>query len=203
MTKIKICGLMSAKDAEYANEAKPDWAGMILAPRRRRTVSCETAKEIRQKLDRSIPLVGVFVNADITEIAELAENHIIQYVQLHGQETAEYIRELRVLCKLPIIQAFSIRCAEDLQAAEQSPADIILLDNGNGGTDQCFDHTLLSGFSRPYLLAGGITPENSAEIIANCHPYGLDTSSGVETDGRKDPEKMRKIVMAVREAGKL
>lgn len=197
MTKIKICGLMSAQDAEYANAVRPDLAGMILSAGFRRTIFAETAQEIRKALDSRIPAVGVFVNAPIPEIAAYAERGTIQMVQLHGKEDAAYLRELRTVCTLPVIQAFRIADSADIRRAEQSEADVVLLDSGTG-TGKPFDHALLEGFSRPYLLAGGLSPENAASLIAQHRPYGVDVSSGVETDGHKDFAKMRAFVNAVR-----
>lgn len=197
MTKLKICGLMSAQDAQYANAVRPDHAGMILSAGFRRSISAETAREIRAALDGSIPTVGVFVNAQIAEIAAYAERGIIQMVQLHGAETAAFIRDLRTVCTLPIIQAFRIAEQADVQRAAQSDADVVLLDSGTG-TGKPFDHTLLKGFPRPYFLAGGLSPENAAALIAQHKPYGVDVSSGVETDGRKDLTKMLAFADAVR-----
>lgn len=197
MTKVKICGLMSAQDAQYANAVSPDLAGMILTKGFRRTVSAETAREIRNALESSIPAVGVFVNAQIPEIAAYVERGIIQLVQLHGKEDAAYIRDLRMICTVPIIQAFKIASQADVKRAEQSDADIVLLDSGTG-TGKPFDHSLLEGFARPYFLAGGLSPENAAALITQHQPYGVDVSSGVETDGKKDFAKMQAFVNAVR-----
>ena len=199
MTKIKICGLMSAQDAEYVSAAGADLAGVILAPGRRRTVSYETLRSIRRSLGRSIPLTGVFVNAQIAEISALAEKGLIQLVQLHGQEDAAYLLNLRRVCPLPVMQAFRIDTADDLRRAEQSEADIVLLDSGFGGTGAHFNHALLTaGFSRPYFLAGGLSPETVGALIAAHHPYGVDVSSGVETNGQKNPEKIRGFVRAIK-----
>lgn len=198
MTKIKICGLMSAQDAQYANAVRPDLAGMILSQGFRRTVSAETAREIRTALDSGIPAVGVFVNAQIPEIAAFAARGIIQLVQLHGKEDAAYIRGLRMICDLPVIQAFKIASQADIELAAQSDADIVLLDSGTG-TGKPFDHSLLAGFPRPYFLAGGLSPENAAALIAQHQPYGADVSSGVETDGKKDLAKMQAFADAVRQ----
>lgn len=197
MTKIKICGLMSPADAQSVNDAHPDYAGMILSPGFRRTVTQETAAAIRSALDPAIPAVGVFVNAEPAEIAAYLERGIIQLVQLHGNEDAAYIAALRQMTDAQIFQAFRIRSAADVQQAEQSAADMILLDSGTG-TGKVFDWTLLSGITRPYLLAGGLNPENAAEAVGTLQPAGVDVSSGVETDGRKDPEKIRAFVQAVR-----
>ena len=197
MTKVKLCGLMSAEDAEYCNAVFPDLAGMILTPGFRRSVSPETAKEIRRTLHADIPLTGVFVNAKPDEITAFADCGIIQIVQLHGNEDAAYIRNLRMVCTLPMIKAYRIAAPEDLQRAAESEADIVLLDSGTG-TGKTFDHSLLGRFPRPYLLAGGLSPDNVAKAIAAHHPYGVDVSSGIETEGRKDAEKMQAFIQAVR-----
>lgn len=197
MTKVKLCGLMSVEDAQKCNAVSPDLAGVILSPGFRRSVDNETARRIRRELDGEIPLTGVFVNARIEEIAAFAERCIIQIVQLHGDEDAAFIRDLRMVCTLPIIKAYRIASAEDVQKAADSDADIVLLDAGTG-TGETFDHTLLADFPRPYLLAGGLTPENVAEAVEALHPYGVDVSSGIETDGIKDIAKMRAFVKAAR-----
>ena len=197
MTRIKICGLMRTADAEILNEVKPDFAGMILSPGFRRSVSEETAAAIRQALDPGIPAVGVFVNATFQHITEYAEAGIMQYVQLHGDEDAAFLRGLRLSCGLPVIQAFRIRSETDLRRAAESEADFILLDSGTG-TGKSFDHALLDGFPRPYILAGGLTPENVRGVIEQRHPLGVDVSSGVETDGMKDAEKIRAFVNQIR-----
>lgn len=200
MTKIKLCGLMNVQDAAYANAVKPDLAGMVFARGRSRCISQETAREIRAALDGDIRAVGVFLDNPIAEITALAEKKIIQIVQLHGSEDAAYIMNLRALCNLPIIKAYSIRTPEDVKKAEHSDADIVLLDSGIGGTGELFDHKLLDGFTRPYFLAGGLTPENVAAAITKLHPYGVDVSSGIETDGKKDIEKIRAFAEQVRAA---
>ncbi len=194
--KYKICGLMRETDAEYVNAVMPDYAGMIFAKNRRRTVSQETALAIRHRLDRNIPAVGVFVSAEIAEIQRLCRRDIIQLVQLHGQEDAAYIKRLRRAVSVPIIQAFRIVDEEDLSRAVQSQADFILLDHGIGGTGESFDWSLVKHLDRPFFLAGGLTPENAAEA-AKLHPFCLDVSSGVETDGHKDFEKIKAFARAV------
>ena len=197
MTKIKICGLMSAQDARFANEVRPDFAGMILSAGFRRSVSAETAAAIRAALDPQIPAVGVFVDAPAADIAAFVTSGIIQIVQLHGHEDAAYLAALRQMTDVPVWQAFRIRNAEDVRQAEQSAADTVLLDSGTG-TGKAFDWSLLSGITRPYFLAGGLNPENAADAVGTLHPAGVDVSSGVETDGRKDFQKMRAFVRAVR-----
>ena len=197
MTKIKICGLMTPQDAAFVNAVQPDFAGMILSPGFRRTVTRENAAAIREALDTAIPAVGVFVDADPADIAAYVNSGIIQTVQLHGHEDAAYIEKLRQMTDAQIFQAFRIRSAADVQQAEQSAADMILLDSGTG-TGRVFDWSLLSDIRRPYLLAGGLHPGNVAEAVAALHSAGVDVSSGVETDGRKDFAKIQAFVRAVR-----
>ena len=197
MTKIKICGLMTPQDAAFVNAVQPDFAGMILSPGFRRTVTRETAAAIREALDTAIPAVGVFVDADPADIAAYVNSGIIQTVQLHGHEDAAYIEKLRQMTDAQIFQAFRIRSAADVQQAEQSAADMILLDSGTG-TGRVFDWSLLSDIRRPYLLAGGLHPGNVAEAVAALHSAGVDVSSGVETDGSKDFAKIQAFVRAVR-----
>ena len=197
MTKIKICGLMTPQDAAFVNAVQPDFAGMILSPGFRRTVTRENAAAIREALDTAIPAVGVFVDADPADIAAYVNSGIIQTVQLHGHEDAAYIEKLRQMTDAQIFQAFRIRSAADVQQAEQSAADMILLDSGTG-TGRVFDWSLLSDIRRPYFLAGGLDPENAPAAVAALHSAGVDVSSGVETDGRKDFAKIQAFVRAVR-----
>lgn len=201
MSKIKICGLSRPCDIDYVNEAKPDFCGFIIGvPKSRRNVSSETVRALVKNLSPDIAPVGVFVNAPLEEIAALAGDGIIRYVQLHGQEDEAYIARLRKLVTAPIIQAFKVSCPEDVQRAEQSSADYILLDNGSGGTGKTFEWSNLRNITRPYILAGGLGPENLAQAVERLNPWGTDLSSGVETDGVKDREKILTAVQAVRNA---
>lgn len=199
MTKIKICGLRRPEDIAYVNEAKPDFAGFIIdVPKSRRNVPREKVWELTALLSPEILPVGVFVNAPMETILSLVTDGTLKAVQLHGQESQSYLEELKKQVAVPLIRAFSIRSPEDLTEAEKSPADFILLDNGAGGTGETFDWSLLSSFDRPFFLAGGLRLENIAEAVSRFHPYALDLSSGVETDGYKDKEKIIAAVAAVR-----
>lgn len=196
MTKIKMCGLSRPCDIEYTNEVKPEFIGFVFAEKSRRYVTSEKASELRKNLDDNIIPVGVFVNADIDFIAELVKNKIIDMVQLHGSEDDNYIKNLRQLVDVPIIQAFVIKNPSDIKKAEQSTADYILLDSGLG-SGKTFDHSLIN-INRPYFLAGGLTPENVGEISNSLKPYAVDASSSLETDGYKDINKMRAFANAIR-----
>lgn len=199
MTKIKICGLRRPEDIAYVNEAKPDFAGFIIdVPKSRRNVPREKVRELTALLSPKILPVGVFVNAPMETILSLVTDGTLKAVQLHGQESQSYLEELKKQVAVPLIRAFSIRSPEDLTEAEKSPADFVLLDNGAGGTGETFDWSLLSSFDRPFFLAGGLRLENITEAVSRFHPYALDLSSGVETDGYKDKEKIIAAVAAVR-----
>ena len=197
-TKIKICGLTRAQDIQTANALQLDYIGFVFTPKSKRFVAPEQAKQLRRQLAPGIRAVGVFVNAPPEQIAALLADGTINIAQLHGQEDAAYIARLRSLTRTPIWQAFRIENTEDISRANASPADLVLLDHGAGGTGERFDWTLLHGMARPFVLAGGLTSQNAAEAIAKARPYAVDTSSGCETNGVKDPAKMLAFVNAVR-----
>lgn len=198
MTKIKLCGLSRVCDIEEANLLQPDYIGFVFAKKSRRCVSPEQAGELKKLLRPEIRAVGVFVNEEPEAVAALLNRGVIDLAQLHGSEDAEYIRRLRELTDGPLIQAFRIRSKEDLSRAAASAADEILLDAG-AGTGIVFDWSLLRNMERRYFLAGGLNPENVREAIRDLHPYGVDVSSGIETDALKDRTKMAAFVAAVRE----
>ena len=200
-TRIKICGLSRPCDIEYVNEAKPDYCGFIINfPKSIRNVSPKTVSELVKNLSPDTTPVGVFVNEPQETILKLIAQGTINHIQLHGQEDGAYIRELRERAdrEITIIKAFKVRSGEDLAAAQNSSADLVLLDNGTG-TGQTFDWSLIRGIDRPFLLAGGLSPENLAEAVSQVRPWGVDLSSGVETGGVKDRRKVLAAVRAVRE----
>ena len=196
MTKIKICGLSRPCDIEAVNRYRPDYCGFIFAEKSPRCVT-----------------------------AELAEAGVIELIQLHGHETEAYLARLRELTRAPVIRAFSVRRPEDLERAAASKADYILLDNGAGGSGRTFDWKLLDGcrpWGRPEasgggaafgregapelrkqlgkrcFLAGGLTPDNVEEAVRRFRPFAVDLNSGLETDGVKDPEKIRICIRRIR-----
>ncbi|MCM1299061.1 MAG: phosphoribosylanthranilate isomerase [Firmicutes bacterium] len=194
--KIKICGLKRAVDIEYANRLKPDYIGFVFWQKSRRWVSKEEAAVLKSLLDKSVKAVGVFVNEKQSVIADIAAAGITDLVQLHGDEDEEFIKSLRTL--LPkgtkIIKAFLINSAEDIEAARKCSADYVLLDNGKGtGKTFCWD-LLKDNMPKNAFLAGGINTENIYEA-AKLMPYCLDVSSGAETDGLKDYEKMKSLIV--------
>lgn len=197
MTRIKLCGLTRARDIRAANELRPDYVGFVFAPGSRRFVSPQQAEKLNALLDPGIRAVGVFVDEAIQRVAALLDRGVIGLAQLHGSEDGDYVRDLKARTGKPVIQAFRVASAEDVERAKESPADFILLDSG-AGTGRVFDWTLLETVGRPYFLAGGLGLHNVAQAVARLHPYAVDVSSGIETDGVKDPDKMAAFVAAVR-----
>ena len=133
----------------------------------------------------------------LQNVANLLKNGIIDIAQLHGDEGEDYITQLRLLTDKPIIKAFRIKAANDIEIAEQSTADYILLDSG-AGTGMIFDWNLVKSIRRPYFLAGGLDAHNVADAVKALHPFAVDVSSGIETNGVKDKTKMAAFVAAVR-----
>lgn len=197
MTKIKICGLRREQDIRYANELMPDYIGFVFLKGKMRYVTFEEAAHLRSLLDPAIPAVGVFVNEPAENVIRLLQAGTIQIAQLHGQEDEAYAEELRRAGDHCIIRAFAVRSSEDIHRAFAFPADYPLLDNGKG-TGETFDWSLFQEQEKPFFLAGGLSPENVKEAIEYFHPYAVDVSSGVETDGFKDYEKMKAFMDAVR-----
>ena len=196
--RIKMCGLTRPCDIEAVNELQPDYIGFVFAKKSRRYVSPEKAEELKAMLAPGIQAVGVFVNEEPEQIAALFEAGTIDVAQLHGQESETEIRRLRELTNHPMIQAFRIDTEQDVERANASTADYVLLDSGAGGTGTVFDWNLLQAIRRPYFLAGGLDTENLGTVKAKLNPYGIDVSSGIETDGYKDKEKMTAFVAAAR-----
>lgn len=197
MTKIKFCGIFRKEDVEAANQLHPDFIGFIFAKNSRRSVSIQLASELKAALAPSIKAVGVFVNENARTVQMLLDTGVIDMAQLHGNEDENYIANLRKRTKKTIIQAFRIAGKEDVAKARRSTADYILLDSG-AGTGTVFDWSLLKHIQRPYFLAGGLDCTNAATAINVLHPFAVDVSSGIETDGKKDRNKMAAFVAAVR-----
>lgn len=198
MTKIKFCGLTSIQDIEASNLLLPDYIGFVFAPQSRRYITPDLAEKLKNRLDPRIWATGVFVNEKPEIMARLANEAVIHMIQLHGQETEQTIKALRSLTAAPVLQAFTIRAVDDLLRAGASSADYILLDSG-AGTGTAFDWALIRNrIRRPFFLAGGLDPENVSEAIHTLSPYGVDVSSGIETGGKKDINKMAAFAAAVR-----
>lgn len=202
MTKIKLCGLSRPCDIEAANELKPEYIGFVFVSNRRRYITFEKAKELKQLLDPEIGAVGVFINENPESVACLLNHGVIDIAQLHGSEDEDYIKQLRALTDKPIIRAFRIESARDIEDAEHCSADYVLLDSG-AGTGTMFDWNLIQNVKRPYFLAGGLSPDNVGDAVKMLRPFAVDVSSGIETDGVKDKIKMAAFVAAVRKEERL
>lgn len=203
-TKIKICGLTREEDIAMANELKPDYIGFVFAESRRQ-VSDEQAGQLKARLSKEILAVGVFVNDSVEHISTLCRKGVIDMVQLHGDEEESFISELKKVTDCPVIRAVRVKDEKDIQKGMESSADYVLLDTFRkdvyGGTGESFDLAWIPAGYRPYFLAGGISSEKVEEIIHKWHPYAVDLSSSVETDGVKDYQKVKEIIRKVRKAG--
>lgn len=198
-TRIKICGLICPEDIQAVNQVKPDFCGFIVEfPKSRRNVTVEQLRKLREQLDENILPVGVFVNAPAELPAQLLNEGTIALAQLHGQEDEEYITRLKGMTDQLLIKAFSVKTEADIKKAIRSEADYILLDQGAGGTGETFDWNLVPSIKRPWFLAGGLGCDNLESAIHLLHPWTVDLSSSVETDGHKDPDKIVKAVQTVR-----
>ena len=199
MTKIKICGLKRELDIEYINEFLPEFAGFVFYPKSKRYVDFEKAKSLKSKLDKNIKAVGVFVNEDIEKILFLCKNDIIDIIQLHGNEDEEYIKKLKEKTEKPVIKA--VRIDENKKDYSSifvdTSADYILLDS-TAGSGKTFDWEKVSLPKKPFFAAGGINIKNAEKAIKIFTPFALDISSGVETDGVKDREKIKDIINLIR-----
>jgi len=200
--KIKICGLKRIEDIIAANNYKPDFIGFIFFTKSKRYVSFEDAAALKKTLDENIKAVGVFVNEDINTCVKLYTEKVIDYIQLHGSETKEDIKKIKVSCDAPVIKAVSVKSVNDILFWDDSLADFLLLDNGSGGSGERFDWSALSDYikfheekddAKPVFLAGGINLSNIKEALK--YPsYALDLSGGAETDGLKDSKKMEELI---------
>jgi phosphoribosylanthranilate isomerase len=193
MTKIKICGLSKPCDIDFVNDAQPDYIGFVFA-KSKRQVTPEQAKLLRKSLNKNITVVGVFVNEPLEHVASMLEEGIIDIPQLHGQEDEAYIKKLKAIVNAPVIKAVKVVDRGDITWAEECSADYLLLDNGPGGTGQRFDWSLIEAVNKPFFLAGGINCDNVKEAIGRVNPFAVDTSSGVETEGKKDKSKIMEFV---------
>lgn len=197
MTVIKLCGMMEKKDIEAANRELPEYIGFIFWEKSHRNLTEEKAKQLKDLLDKRIKAVGVFVDAQVDFIIRLYDNGVIDLAQLHGNEDEAYIAKIKS-AGIPVIKAYKVENKESLIRAERSSADYILLDAGKG-EGQTFNWQLLKEFKREYFLAGGLDPKNVKQAIDLLKPYGVDVSSGIETNKKKDTSKMHQFVTNARE----
>lgn len=200
MVKVKICGLRRPEDIEAANAAKPDYVGFIFVEGTKRYVEPIQAAQFRKDLAGDIQTVGVFVNARIEKIVAICKAGIIDVIQLHGEEDATYIDQLKGQVDQEIIK--SVAVGDDLVVAPNQ-ADYLLFDSlspSRGGSGKIFDWQMVSAYQeKPFFLAGGLGVENIEEALKVVRPYAVDASSSLETDGVKDPVKMQEFVAKIRE----
>ena len=197
MKKIKICGLKRREDIEYVNKYQPDYIGFVFAGKKRK-LTYDQVVDLKKYLTSSIQVVGVFVNEEISFVEKLVKEHVIDLVQLHGQEDQKYIQALKEKVDVSIIKAIQIKNEDSFN--EHYDVDYYLYDHGTGGTGESFDWSMLKEVDKPVFLAGGINLLNVDDALKK-NVYALDVSSGVETDGFKDEKKIKKIVRRVRNEG--
>ena len=195
--EIKLCGLRREADIQAANELLVNYIGFVFAKNSKRYITPDNAASMRRQLLPRIKAVGVFVDEDVKNVAELLNSNIIDVAQLHGNEDEEYIKRLRILTDKPIIKAFKIKAREDLAGIASSSANYVLLDSGSG-SGSVFDWGLIKSVERPYFLAGGLNAGNIEEAIRTLRPYAIDVSSGIEINGYKDIRKMTEFVEKAR-----
>ena len=213
MTHIKICGIRDKNHALAAVEAGADFIGLVFAPSKRQVnpaKACEIASAVKKSSDTA-KVVGVFVNAPSSQVNELADFCALDWIQLSGDETWEYCRDV----VRPVIKAIRVgrQSPEELHAELSTGGKLLtqqgfiaLLDSRvegkYGGTGESFDWTsaqqVAKGF--PVIIAGGLDPNNVARLIETVAPWGVDVSSGVETGGVKDTSKIKAFIEAVRKA---
>ena len=208
--KVKMCGISKVETIPAIVDAKPDYMGLVFAPSKRQ-VTVEQAKILVEELHKqyavrynseTIKIVGVFVNETIENLLKIAEEVKLDVIQLHGDEDESFIQILKEQSNVEVWKAVQVRSAADAEKWIDSSADMLLFDayhkDERGGTGEVFDWSSLDEFERPFMLAGGIDSTNVARAIRTVRPYGLDISSGIETEGVKDNEKMKAFTNTVR-----
>lgn len=204
--KAKICGLKRPEDIALINalphELRPEYIGFVFAPSKRQ-VTCIEAKTLAAHLVPTVKKAGIFVNESLEVMAKLAIAVPLDVIQLSGDETEEDIEALRQLTKAAIWKAVPVKSAADVAQWRDSSADLILFDTfvkgERGGSGQSFDWSLLRDFTKPFMLAGGLNITNVARAMRIAKPYGVDVSSGVETDGVKDEQKIEEFLKMVKQ----
>ena len=219
--KVKMCGISKVETIPAIVDAKPDYMGLVFAPSKRQ-VTVDQAKILVEELHRgyakkygsdtehdkngTIKTVGVFVNETVENLVTIANEANLDAVQLHGDEDEAFIQSLKERTNVEVWKAVQIRSAADAEAWIDSSADMLLFDayhkDERGGTGEVFDWSSLDAFERPFMLAGGIDSTNVARAIRTVRPYGIDISSGIETNGVKDDEKIKAFTKIVNSIGR-
>lgn len=221
--KVKMCGISKIETIPAVIEANPDYMGLVFAPSKRQ-VTVDQAKTLVEELHKqyanrynrdaeqysnqtlihqeSIKTVGVFVNETVESLLKIAKEVKLDVIQLHGDEDESFIQTLKEQSNVEVWKAVQVRSAADAEAWIDSSADMLLFDayhkDERGGTGEVFDWSLLDEFERPFMLAGGINSTNVARAIRTVRPYGIDISSGIETEGVKDDDKIKAFTNIVR-----
>lgn len=219
--KVKMCGISKVETIPAIVDAKPDYMGLVFAPSKRQ-VTVDQAKILVEELHRgyakkygsdtehdkngTIKTVGVFVNETVENLVTIANEANLDAVQLHGDEDEAFIQSLKERTNVEVWKAIQIRSAADAEVWIDSSADMLLFDayhkDERGGTGEVFDWSSLDAFERPFMLAGGIDSTNVARAIRTVRPYGIDISSGIETNGVKDDEKITAFTKIVKSIGR-
>lgn len=219
--KVKMCGISKVETIPAVVEAKPDYMGLVFAPSKRQ-VTVDQAKTLVEELHRgyaqkygsdtehdkndTIKTVGVFVNETVDNLVTIANEANLDAVQLHGDEDETFIQSLKERTNVEVWKAIQIRTAADTEKWIDSSADMLLFDayhkDERGGTGEVFDWSSLDAFERPFMLAGGIDSTNVARAIRTVRPYGIDISSGIETNGMKDDKKITAFTKIVKSIGR-
>lgn len=219
--KVKMCGISKIEIIPAVVEAKPDYMGLVFAPSKRQVI-VDQAKILVEELHRgyakkygsdtehdkndTIKTVGVFVNETVDNLVTIANEANLDAVQLHGDEDEAFIQSLKERTNVEVWKAVQIRSAADVEKWIDSSADMLLFDayhkDERGGTGEVFDWSSLDAFERPFMLAGGIDSTNVARAIRTVRPYGIDISSGIETNGVKDDEKITAFTKIVKSIGR-
>lgn len=215
--KVKMCGISKVETIPAVVEAKPDYMGLVFAPSKRQ-VTVDQAKTLVEELHKQytkrynngaeqsnndeIKTVGIFVNETLDNLVTIATEVNLDAVQLHGDEDEAFIQSLKERTNVEVWKAVQVRSAADAEKWIDSSADMLLFDayhkDERGGTGEVFDWSSLDEFERPFMLAGGIDSTNVARAIRTVRPYGIDISSGIETEGVKDDEKIKAFTNIVR-----
>ena len=212
--KVKMCGISKVETIPAIVDAKPDYMGLVFAPSKRQ-VTVEQAKILIEELHKQcinhydikvVKTVGVFVNETLDNLVRIADTANLDAVQLHGDEDEAFIQSLKERTNVEVWKAIQIRTAADTEKWIDSSADMLLFDayhkDERGGTGEVFDWSSLDAFERPFMLAGGIDSTNVARAIRTVRPYGIDISSGIETNGVKDDEKITAFTKIVKSIGR-
>ncbi|MBK9165688.1 MAG: phosphoribosylanthranilate isomerase [Acidobacteria bacterium] len=202
MVKVKICGITNLEDALATAELGADMLGFNFYSGSKRHIELATAAGIVKRLESGIESIGVFVNADMEAIQRTVDIVGLTAVQLHGDETPEFVAKISEACGVPVIKAIRVSADFRAEAVRDIPVDSILLDvyspEAYGGTGEQFDWRIASEVRQHVerlFLAGGLTPKNVGEAVKLVRPYAVDVASGVESSARKkDAKKMEAFI---------